>query len=147
MAWRWSNVPVPEVHLAALAAAAMAHWLLPLRLPLPPWVRIVLGGPMLAGGIGLAGWAVASAGEANVDHTSELVTRGAFAVTRNPMYLGWSAAVLGAALLTRSAWLAATGAVAIRRIDREVRAEEAHLARRFDAAYDAYRARVPRYLP
>ena len=146
MRWRWSNVPIPEVHLAALGTAALLHWLLPLRLPLPRWLRIVVGGPMVAGGIGLAGWAVDSAGDADVERSSELVTRGAFAVSRNPMYLGWSAGVVGTAVLCRSAWLAVTAAVAIRVLAREVRAEEVRLAERFGVEYEEYRARVPRYL-
>ena len=66
MRWRWSNVPIPELHLAALGAAAMLHWLVPLRLPLPGWLRFGVGGPMVAGGMGLAGWAIASAGDADV---------------------------------------------------------------------------------
>lgn len=146
MRWRWSNVPIPELHLAALGAAAMFHWLVPLRLPLPGWLRFGVGGPMVAGGMGLAGWAIASAGDADVERASELVTRGAFAVSRNPMYLGWSAGVVGTAVLCRSAWLAATAAVAIRMLHREVRAEEVRLAERFGVEYSAYRARVPRYL-
>ena len=106
---RWSNIPVPEPHVAAIVGAAALHFVLPLRIPLARGIRFTLAGPMLATGIGLASWAVASAGDADVESESALVTDGAYAVTRNPMYVGWSVGVLGLALATGSAWLLAGG--------------------------------------
>jgi protein-S-isoprenylcysteine O-methyltransferase Ste14 len=144
---RWSNVPVPVPHLAAAAATAGLHWILPLRIPLARGTRLALAGPMLAAGVGLAAWAVASAGDADVESDSALVTSGAYALTRNPMYLGWSLGMLGLALGTGSAWLLAGYLAAASAIDREVDVEEARLLQRFGAAYMAYRDRVPRYLP
>jgi protein-S-isoprenylcysteine O-methyltransferase Ste14 len=144
---RWSNVPLPEPHVAAIVGAAALHWMLPLRVPLARGTRLALAGPMLAAGIGLAAWAVASAGDADVESDSALATSGAYALTRNPMYVGWSVSVLGLALGTGSAWLLAGWLAAVRALDREVDVEEARLMRRFGAAYVAYRDRVPRYLP
>ena len=142
---RWSNVPVPEPHVAAIAAAAALHFVLPLRVPLARGTRMALAGPMLATGIGLAAWAVASAGDADVEGDSDLVTGGAYAVTRNPMYVGWSVGVLGLALGSGSAWLLAGWYAAVRMLDREVDVEESRLVKRFGARYLAYRDRVPRY--
>ena len=102
---------------------------------------------MVATGIGLASWAVMSAGEADVESDSALLTAGPYALTRNPMYLGWSLGLLGLALGTGSAWLLAGGLAAARAIDREVDVEEARLLERFGAEYAAYCDRVPRYLP
>jgi protein-S-isoprenylcysteine O-methyltransferase Ste14 len=144
---RWSNVPVPEPHVIAIVGAAGLHWMLPLRIPLGRRTRLALAGPMLATGIGLAAWAVSSAGDADVESESILVTSGPYAVTRNPMYLGWSLGVLGLALATGSAWLLAGWFAAVRALDREVDVEEAKLLPRFGATYVAYRDRVPRYLP
>lgn len=101
---------------------------------------------MLATGIGLAAWAVASAGESEVERDDALVTDGAYALSRNPMYLGWSTGVVGVAAWTRSAWLLATSALAVRLLDREIDREESRLLARFGAAYAAYRERVPRYV-
>lgn len=143
---RMSNVPIPEPHVAALAAAAALHFVLPLRLPVGRRLAAVVGGPMMAAGIGLAAWAVVSAGEADVERDSALVTEGAYAVTRNPMYVGWSLAVLGLALGARSLWLVVAGLAAAAAIDHQVDAEEARLLARFGPAYAAYRDRVPRYL-
>jgi protein-S-isoprenylcysteine O-methyltransferase Ste14 len=143
---RRSNVPVPEPHVAALLGAATVHWLLPLRLPIDRAMARGIGLPMLAGGAGLGAWAVASAGEVSVEHETGLVTSGAYAVSRNPMYVGWSAAVLGLALAARSAWLLAGLALAVRALDGEIRTEESRLLERFGSDYEAYRGRVPRYL-
>ena len=101
---------------------------------------------MLAAGIGLAAWAVASAGDADVERNDALVTNGAFELSRNPMYVGWSAGVLGLALRTRSAWLLGAWVLAVRALDREIDREEARLLDRFGSAYVAYRDRVPRYV-
>jgi protein-S-isoprenylcysteine O-methyltransferase Ste14 len=144
---RSSNVPAPEPHLAAIAGAAGLHFVLPLRIPLGRRARWLLAAPLLATGIGLAAWAVTSAGDADVERDSELVTSGAYALSRNPMYVGWSAAVLGLAVGTGSAWLLAGWLIAVRALDREVDVEESRLIQHFGPAYGAYRERVPRYVP
>ncbi len=143
---RWSNVPIPEPHVAAVLVAASLHYLLPLRLPLAGPARWVSATALVGAGVGLAAWAVVSAGEADVESDAALVTEGAFALTRNPMYLGWSTAVLGLAAGTRSAWLLGAWVLAVAALDREIRIEESRLGVRFGAAYAAYRTRVPRYL-
>ncbi len=143
---RWSNVPVPEAHVAAVIAGAGLHYLVPIRLPLDGGARWPLATSLVAGGVGLAAWAVVSAGEADVERESALVTHGAYALTRNPMYVGWSAGVLGVALASRSVWMLAGWAVAVAAVDREIQAEESRLEDRFGAAYTAYRDRVPRYV-
>ena len=143
---RWSNVPIPEPHIGALVAAASLHAVLPLRVPLGAGLGRGIGGALVAAGIGLAGWAVASAGDADVEADESLVTTGAYAFSRNPMYVGWSAGVLGVACWTRSAWLMATWAVAVRLLDREVGLEESKLRSRFGAEHASYVDRVPRYL-
>jgi protein-S-isoprenylcysteine O-methyltransferase Ste14 len=144
---RWSNIPVPEPHVAAIVGAASLHFVLPLRIPLARRTRLALAGPMLATGIGLVAWAVASAEDADVESDSALVTSGAYAFSRNPMYVGWSTGVLGLAVGTGSAWLLAGWLAAVRTLDREVAIEESRLIQRFGLAYGAYRERVPRYLP
>jgi hypothetical protein len=65
---RWSYVPVPEAHVAALIGAVAQDAVIPMDLPIGRRARWIVGGPMLAAGIGLAAWAVISAGEAEIDH-------------------------------------------------------------------------------
>jgi len=146
MAWRWSNVPIPETYVAALVGAAVMHVVMPVRLPLPAGAARLVGATSMAAGIGLAAWAVSSAGDADVESDSELVTSGAYAHSRNPMYVGWSAAVVGTAVARRDAWLLGGWLIAARVLHGEILGEEARLATRFGSAYAAYRRRVPRYL-
>lgn len=145
--WRWTNVPIPEVYVGAVFGGAGLSWLLPLRLPLPQRPARIVGSALLATGIASAGWAVRSAGETDVARPSTLVTTGAYAVSRNPMYMAWALGITGTALIWRAAWLAAAALLAARAIHREVILEEASLAETFGAEFEMYRARVPRYLP
>lgn len=79
---------------------------------------------------------------------NRLVHRGLYGRVRNPMYWNYVAIALGEAVLYRSpvliAYAAALFALAHAYV---VRIEEPQLRRRFGADYDAYCARVPRWLP
>lgn len=79
--------------------------------------------------------------------TTELVTTGAFAVSRNPLYLGGTSIVLGVALVFDLPWsivalLPATVACHYLLIV----PEERYLMDRFGSAYEAYAARVGRWI-
>ena len=106
----------------------------------------LVGWPLVLGGIGLAGWAVGSAGTTDVERPGELVTIGAYAISRNPMYVGWSMAILGIGALSSAAWIPVCWAIGARFVHREVLREEARLSRTFGSEYEAYRGRVSRYL-
>ena len=142
----WTNVPLPEAHLAALGAGVLLHAIAPVRIPIGRAAAI--GWPVVAGAVTLGSWAVASASRAGVavDRTDGLVRTGAFAVSRNPMYLAWSFGLLGLATLTRSAWLLLGAFVASAAVHRAVLREEVVLERQFGDDYRAYRAATPRYL-
>lgn len=81
------------------------------------------------------------------DRASVLVTNGANAVSRNPMYVGL-AGMLVAHGVWRGSWvtlLPLAGFVVF--IDRvQIQAEEAALLEKFGAEYDAYRAAAPRWI-
>jgi protein-S-isoprenylcysteine O-methyltransferase Ste14 len=145
MRWRVSNIPVPEAHLAGLGASLLLHLLRPRRLGASPLTR--LGGAlMMMGGAGLAGWATRAAGSTDLEQPAQLITNGPYALSRNPMYLAWTLAQVGAGPLFGSQWplrllpgvLAATHLSVIR--------EERRLEERFGASYRDYAKRVPRYL-
>lgn len=110
---------------------------------LRPAVGELAGALVLAPlGAGLYWWALRS-GE------SGLVTGGAFAVVRHPMYLGFFLLVVATALLASARWTVAA-AVAVYALGTEVRVaqEEAELGRRFGEEHARYRARTRwRWLP
>jgi protein-S-isoprenylcysteine O-methyltransferase Ste14 len=76
-----------------------------------------------------------------------LVTRGIYSVTRNPMYLGHLLFLAGLAFMTRSRLAGVLFCVHLPWFDARVRHDEAGLSGLFGAEYDAYRHRVPRWLP
>jgi protein-S-isoprenylcysteine O-methyltransferase Ste14 len=77
-----------------------------------------------------------------------LVTEGLFAHSRNPLYVGNLLIILGLLMIHNNPWVYAIGVpfflLAYAAI---VAAEEAFLRGKFGAAYDAYAADVPRWLP
>lgn len=134
--------------LALMAGITLAGWTQPF-LP-APWH--------------LAGWALFAAGfvitnlaarqfrlaRTNIntfDDPGTLVTTGLFAVSRNPMYLGFVLALLGAAAGLNNAWALVLAALffavsALHYIPYEERAASTI----FGEAYTAYRARVRRWI-
>jgi protein-S-isoprenylcysteine O-methyltransferase Ste14 len=80
---------------------------------------------------------------APADH---LVTFGLYNRTRNPMYLAMLIAFVGLALATGNLWrFAAVPVLFAALVPLAVVREEAHLAVRFGAEWQAYAARVPRW--
>ena len=145
-AWRWANVPLPEPHLVGLGIGLLLQLLAPWRLPWPAWVGRALGLPLLLAGLVLAAWAVRAAAEVHLARPGELVRRGPYAFSRNPMYVAATAVYAGVALVAGATWpllglpavLLATHLVVAR--------EERSLEARFGAGYRSYTALVRRYL-
>lgn len=150
----WPALKLPPLALAATAAAAM--WALPelARWPLAgPW-RAALG---IA--LGLAGAASCVAGviafrraRTTVDPmrpgaASTLVVAGIYRLSRNPMYLGFALALLGWALVLAKVSALLVLPLFVLYLNRcQIRPEEAALRARFGSAFDAYAARVRRWL-
>ncbi len=143
--WRWRNVPVPEPHLAGLVVGLLLQRRWPRQLSGRPAVRIG-GVALLAAGTAVVVWATASAGSDVLKEPGRLVTGGPYAHSRNPMYVGWTLMYVGAAAARDAAWplLLLPGVAAA--THRQVRREEAALAARFGAGFEAYATRVRRYL-
>lgn len=79
---------------------------------------------------------------------NELVALGPYSVSRNPLYLFSFAGSLGVGLQSGSVVVGlAFLCVAFVVFDRVVRREEEILARTFGTAFEAYKARVPRFGP
>lgn len=143
---------LPPVHWLLLAGGAYAlqRWIEPGPL-LPDWARWVGYGLITLG----AALSLVAAAHLVLKHTNlhafrdpdKLVTRGVFAYSRNPIYLGLTLALMGVGLywntslslwpaiiffLLANFWYAPSEEKAARRV--------------FGAAYDDYRARVRRWI-
>jgi len=85
---------------------------------------------------------------APVAPTDQLVVGGLYRFVRNPMYIAVAAVILGQAAILGSLLLVAYAACFLAVVWSFVHwYEEPHLQRRFGAAYDDYRRRVPGWLP
>ncbi len=123
-----------------------------------PGAELIVGVPRLGGlalaGVGLgvtvAGSSQFQRAATNIktfDDPNQLVTSGLFAWSRNPMYLGFTCALAGIAIVlgTATPWLGPVGfAVVADRI--YVRFEEQRMAAVFGPEFERYRSRVNRWL-
>ncbi|NLD71713.1 MAG: isoprenylcysteine carboxylmethyltransferase family protein [Chloroflexi bacterium] len=147
MTTRWRNIPLPEEYLIALALGTLAHVLVPVPLPLAAGILRVLGAALAALGFALIAWSVRAARDVDVAQPAALITHGPYARSRNPMYLGWTALVLGIALLVGSVWMliaVAAGWSYLQAVT--IPGEEASLRQAFGEAFEAYRRRARRWL-
>jgi len=147
--------PPPFVFVGAFGAGWLAErarpWPLPVAESLEP-ARVLLGWGAVAAGLALMLWGIATVWAARSTvlpfrPSSRLVRRGPYRFTRNPMYVGMSAAYVGGALLVASVWPALGFPFVLLVVDAIViRREERYLASAFGADYDDYRRRVRRWL-
>ena len=144
--WRWNNVPLPEPHILGILLSAVMHLARPWRLTGSQRLYSGAGWTLLGAGVAILASAVRAASGADLERPSALVTTGPYAISRNPMYLGWALVHLGAALILRNAWMNASLPVVAVLIHREVLREEHTLERAFGEDYARYRKRVRRYL-
>lgn len=143
--WRWSNVPLPEAHLGLGALGLVLNRRLPRRITSPSTARRI-GWPLVLAGVALAAWATRSAGEINLERPGRLVIVGPYAASRHPMYVAWTLIFLGIAFVANTVWLLLLQPPVAVFTHREVRREEERLKEAFGGQYEAYRARVRRYL-
>jgi protein-S-isoprenylcysteine O-methyltransferase Ste14 len=111
------------------------------------------GALVVAAGLALRFWVMATSGvrRSGVQRrvvAPTLYTDGAYAWTRNPLYLGNMTILVGLALAFDSSWLVAVGLpIAFGAITCIVIAEERVLVRAFGRRYVDYCRAVPRFLP
>lgn len=143
--WRWSNVPVPRVHAAALLAGVTLHRVRPWTLPVDRRWSSAVGLGLLGGGLFVVGWSVRTVERVDVGSPDSLVTDGPYAHSRNPMYVGWTGLYAGVVLLMSSVWLLLALPVVLVCTHAQIRREERSLGRAFGDEYDSYRQTVSRY--
>ena len=143
------RIPPPVM----VGATILAAWLLMRLAPVPLGPPLLpLGNTVLFLALALIGWAILAMSRAGTDIRPDrpdaaLIETGPFRFGRNPIYLGFLLCAAGFALRWGDLWGWIAVAVSFGLLERLVIArEEAYLAARFGAAYEAYRARVRRWM-
>jgi protein-S-isoprenylcysteine O-methyltransferase Ste14 len=152
MAFLEHRIPPPIV----LIAAALLMWFASRSITAEPfgsW-RFYPGAALIVLGIAIAvsgRLAFARAGTTinpvNIDSATVLVRRGVFSYTRNPMYLGMAAVLIGLALVFGKLWLF-LGPVCFALYIHyfQILPEERAMAAKFGRAYEEYRLLVRRWI-
>lgn len=143
--WRWANIPLPEPHLVGILASGVLHLARPWRLPGSKRLHSCAGWTLVGAGVAISASAVRAASDVDLERPSTLISAGPYAISRNPMYVGWTLLYLGAALVTRNAWMVASLPVVAGITHRDVLREELALERAFGEEYVRYRMLVRRY--
>mgnify|MGYP000703100145 FL=1 len=144
----------PVLYGGAFLLAVVLEWLVPLgpRIAWPEGLRHGAASMLLVFGLCFAAWAAwlfyrAGTGIPTWQAARRLVMRGPYAISRNPMYVGVSAAYAGLALAIANAWALLLLIPVSVVMDRLVIArEEPYLEARCGQPYRDYRARVRRWL-
>jgi protein-S-isoprenylcysteine O-methyltransferase Ste14 len=145
--WRVRNVPLPEPHLLGMAIGGWLHHLRPWMLPASRNISRLVGCSLIAFGTCVIARSMGAAGPVSLDGPERLVTSGPYAVSRNPMYVGWALLHVGAGMSARSGWMLVAFPLAAARVHHQILQEERELGEKFPAEYARYRGEVPRYFP
>jgi len=148
-----TRVPPPIVMLVTGLAMWALAWVTP-TLPVSDGIRYGLAGVLLVFGIGVDGLAFLSFRQAGttvnpvaIDRASALVTAGIYSFTRNPMYVGLTVLLFALAVLLSNVWLLLGPLFFVLYITRfQIIPEERVMQAKFGSAFDAYKARVRRWL-
>jgi protein-S-isoprenylcysteine O-methyltransferase Ste14 len=141
----------PLIYMAALVVGTVLHFILPVHLPDSLPLRVG-GGVLMLAAIVLASAARVAFARVGTEvnpmrPTTAITDAGPYRFTRNPMYVGLALLLVGIAFAFRLGWLLILAPVVLAIMHwGVVLREERYLSRKFGAPYDAYRARVRRYL-
>ncbi|KCV82724.1 hypothetical protein ATO10_03922 [Actibacterium atlanticum] len=145
--WKISDVVI----FPLLALGLVAEWLWPTTLYVWRPVGLVVGLGLFVFGFWLINRAKRELDNAEQpslpgEETTQLITTGPFARSRNPNYLGAAIAGMGGALAVDSGWLITTTLLSCLVLDFwMIRPEERYLAQKFPDGYTAYRERTRRW--
>ena len=147
-------VPVPWVFVLAYLLGVIVHLLAPLTIRSPKavallrWIGLVpLGVGLLIAFTALGLFKRSSTTTVPFETPTQLVVRGPYRFSRNPMYLGLSLLYVGVAATQGLLWPLFPLPLVIVYVNRVViPVEERRLQEVFGAEYDQYRAKVRRWL-
>jgi protein-S-isoprenylcysteine O-methyltransferase Ste14 len=143
----------PLVYGLAILTSLLLQAAIPLTVPETDiWITRAAGGALICLAICLDVWAMRTLLDSHttvLPHrcSTHLVTNGPYRFTRNPIYLGYTLAMAGIALLTLNPWFLLTGIVAVVVTSTvAVRREELHLLSRFGIDFERYCHRTSRWI-
>ena len=147
-------VPPPLLFVSPLVAAGALDALMPRPISAGGGMALALGGAaMVAAAVALGLSSVASFRRMKTTilpagrPTTSIVDRGAYAFTRNPMYLAMAFAYLGLMGVLNTLWALGFFPVVVAVVDRFViRREERYLIEKFGETYASYCTRVRRWM-
>lgn len=145
------RVPPPLIYVVPFGIGLLCHWLAPLTLwPVAPArvaALIFVGAGVLLMASALLLFRRANTSPVPIKPTTALVVRGAYRLTRNPMYLGLLCVYIAAALWFGVTWALILVPLVIWAVQRlAIAKEERYLALKFGDAYRQYQARVRRWI-
>lgn len=129
-----------------MLASGVLYLTRPWRLPGTRQLYRGAGWILVGAGVAILASAVRTASDVDLERPSVLIFTGPYAISRNPMYVGWSLLYLGGALITRNVWMIASLPIVAGIIHRDVLREEHTLEQAFGEEYLRYRKLVRRYL-
>jgi len=141
----------PVYWLLSIAVMLSLHFLMPIRQVVQGRSRYLGVIPLLAG-LAVVLWAAGIFRRAGTtikpfEKSSALVVQGPYRFSRNPIYLGLVGGLLGIAILAGSVTPFLVVPLFAYLVDRRfISAEEAQLRQTFGSEYDAFSARVRRWL-
>jgi protein-S-isoprenylcysteine O-methyltransferase Ste14 len=145
----------PLIYLGAIGLSFVARFMFR-RLPIAPkWLagpRRKAGFGLITAGMGIMAWGAGTFQKAGTNISTHqpaltLVEEGPYRYTRNPIYIGMTAAYSGITLLLNNLWGLLLLPPLLTFVERNViEREEAHLRARFGDAYDEFTERIPRWL-
>ncbi|MDH3218474.1 MAG: isoprenylcysteine carboxylmethyltransferase family protein [Gammaproteobacteria bacterium] len=143
--------PPPLLVLAAVGVAALVDWISPLPISErgAPWVggAVVIALALLIAVVALAHFIGAKTHVEPWHPTTTVIQSGIYRFSRNPIYLAFCIATVGAGLILNSWWVVASAALLKFLLQvLVIRREEAYLEAKFGASYLQYKRRVRRWL-
>lgn len=140
----------PFVFLGAIFVGAAVGWIKPMPARPPQWGG--LGVIFCLGAVGLVVWAALALKRHHTDvrpwkPTTAIVSDGPYALTRNPIYLGFALLQVGIGLWSNTlAILLMTIPAIVATNNWVIAREESYLLRKFGAPYERYLTQVRRWL-
>ena len=149
----WLVPPLVPVITILMGVGLQRLWPLDLGFALPAPGRYWAGGVIVVGSLlGLGLWSVilfrhSGQSVSPWTRTPEIVERGPFRITRNPMYLQMVLACIGFSVILSNLWiLALTPVCGLILQASSILPEEAYLEKKFGEPYLDYKRRVRRWL-